>query len=309
MKAWREELLKVGTRIENKDEAPLVVIRGAGDLATGVAHRLHRSGFRVVMTELAEPLAIRRTVSFSEAVARGSVEVEGISARRAASVLETLKILRTGAIPVLVDPDGSLIPQLGPDVLVDVRMAKRNLGTRLSDAPVVIGLGPGFTAGEDVHAVIETNRGHNLGRVILKGRAEPDTGVPGEIAGRSAERVVRAVASGRFTPRREIGETVRAGEVLGDIDGWAVTAPIDGTLRGLIRDGTLVTAGLKIGDVDPRAAREHCFTISDKARAIGGAVLEAILFFRTLFRRGQMDLGAQRFRRRNAVGSRRRLEP
>ena len=283
---WREKPLRARAGIEARDEVPPIVIRGAGDLATGVAHRLYRSGFRVVMTELAEPLAIRRAVSFSEAVAQGSTEVEGIKARKVASAGEALKVLRAGVIPVLVDPDGSHIPELAPDVLVDARMAKRNLGTRLSDAPVVIGLGPGFTAGEDVHAVIETNRGHNLGRVILQGGAEPDTGVPGEIAGRSSERVVRAVATGRFTPRREIGETVRAGEILGEIDGQAVTAPIDGVLRGLIRAGTLVTTGLKIGDVDPRAVREHCFTISDKGRALGGAVLEAILFFRAASRLG-----------------------
>lgn len=257
---------------------PLVLIRGAGDLATGCAVRLHRCGFPVAMTELAEPTAVRRAVAFSEAVVAGRATVEGVVARRVSDVREVPGVLRAGEVAVLVDPEGGAVARLSSAVVVDARMAKRNLGTRLADAPIVIGLGPGFVAGRDVHAVIETNRGHGLGSVILAGEAEPNTGVPGEIGGYGAERLLRAPATGTLHARRGIGDRVEAGSVVGDVDGEPVRATIGGVLRGFLCDGSFVRAGQKIGDVDPRATREHCFTVSDKARAVAGGLLEAILY-------------------------------
>jgi xanthine dehydrogenase accessory factor len=256
---------------------PLVLVKGAGDLATGCAVRLARSGFAVVMTELPAPTAVRRTVAFSEAVHDGSVIVEGLSARLAATPAGARRIARSGAVAVLVDPEDRARERLAPAAVVDARMAKRNLGTARGEAPVVIGLGPGFTAGVDVDAVVETNRGHALGSVLLEGQPEPNTGVPGEIGGFGAERLLRAPASGRLRAQRQIGERVEVGAIIGDVDGRAVTAAISGVLRGLVRDGSLVRAGQKIGDVDPRARPEHCFTVSDKSRAVAGGVLEAIL--------------------------------
>lgn len=261
----------------------LVLIRGAGDLATGAAARLWRAGFPVVMTELAVPLMVRRTVALGEAVRAGEVQVEELIARRAGTVAESATFLADGIIPVLIDPRGETIPILAPTVVIDARMAKRNLDTSLDDAPLVIGLGPGFTAGQDVHAVIETNRGHYLGRVLWRGSAEPNTGTPGLVAGRGAERALRAPAAGRVVAARQLGARVEAGEVVatlvpeGDGPVAPIPAPFNGVLRGLIADDVLVPAGLKIGDVDPRAVPEHCFTISDKALAIGGGALEAIL--------------------------------
>lgn len=293
----------------NPDQV-LVLIRGAGDLASGTAHRLYQAGFSPVMLELPKPTVIRRTVSFAEAVWDGKVVVEGVEARLATGVSEIREMFASGLIPIAVDPKGYLIRQLGPRVVVDARVAKRNLGTSRKDAGVVIGLGPGFSAGTDVHAVIETNRGHALGRVILAGEAEPDTRVPGLVGGYSIERLVRAPGAGRFRSVSRIGQTVSPGEILGYVEdvgyvegpaelvegvGCAerprnaerlpVQAQIAGVVRGLIRDGMEVTLGLKIGDIDPRCAPEHCFTISDKARAIGGGVLEAIMYF--LFGRGR----------------------
>jgi xanthine dehydrogenase accessory factor len=256
---------------------PLVLVRGAGDLATGCAVRLSRSGFAVVMTELAEPTAVRRTVAFSEAVVAGTATVEGVVARRVAAAAAR-RVVRGGEVALVVDPAGRRVAGLVPDVVVDARMAKRNLGTRRRDAPIVIGLGPGFVAGRDVHAVIETNRGHALGAVILAGAAEPNTGVPGEIAGHGAERLLRAPATGRLRAFREIGERVEVGDAVGEVEGEPVQARIGGVLGGFLRDGSAVRAGQKIGDVDPRAKREHCFTVSDKARAVAGGVLEAVLY-------------------------------
>lgn len=253
-----------------------VLIKGAGDLGTGVAARLWRCGFGVILTEIAEPTVIRRTVAFAEAVFAGRAVVEGIEARRVEGAGAVPECLRRRAIPVLVDPDGAIGRSLGPDVLVDATLSKRNVGTRRSDAPIVIALGPGFKAGVDVHAVIETNRGHGLGRVILEGEAAPDTGVPGVIAGAGAERVLRAPQDGRFLAARAIGDRVEAGDVVGSVEGAPVVAAIGGMVRGLLRSGLQVEAGLKVGDVDPRGVREHCFTISDKALAIAGGVLEAI---------------------------------
>jgi xanthine dehydrogenase accessory factor len=255
-----------------------VVLRGAGELASGIAWRLYRANIRrLVMLEVPAPLAVRRSVCFCEALHQGWQTVEGVQAVKAADVSGVERAWDTGQIPLLVDPEARLLPRLAPDVLVDATLAKRNLGTRLGDAPLVIGLGPGFSAGRDVHRVIETNRGHNLGRVIAAGAAEADTGIPGTIAGYSLERVLRAPATGVFSTRRRIGERVRSGEAVGAVAGAAVTARLDGILRGLIRPGTPVTAGLKLGDVDPRGEESYCHTISDKARAVAGGVLEAIL--------------------------------
>lgn len=255
----------------------LVGIRGAGDLASGIALRLMRSGIQVVMTDLERPLAIRRTVSFSEAIPLGETEVEGIIARRARDAGQAVEYIRQNKIPVLVDPQGEILKQLKPDVIVDAILAKRNLGTDIKDAPIVIGVGPGFTAGEDCHAVIETMRGHTLGRVIYKGSAIPNTNIPGLIGGFAGERVLRAPADGVFQSCRIIGELVKAGDSVGEVNGCPMLCTIDGTLRGLIADGTEVRKGLKCGDVDPRGKQEYCTQASDKALAIGGGVLEAIL--------------------------------
>ena len=256
----------------------LIVIKGGGDLATGVAHRLHRAGMPVVVTELAQPTVIRRAVAVASAVYEGQMEVEGLVARLVESDQEIRAVLDVGQAPVVIDPRGEAITRLRPTVVVDAVMAKRNTGTSIADAPIVIGLGPGFTAGADVHAVIETNRGHYLGRVILAGSAEPHTGVPGPTAGFSVERVLRAPCEGTFMGNRHIGDPVEAGEVVASVAGEPVVAKISGVVRGLLADGLSVKAGMKVGDVDPRGVREHCFTISDKARAIGGGVLEAVLY-------------------------------
>ena len=258
----------------------LVAILGAGDLASGVAHRLRRAGFSVVMTELAEPRALRRAVSFASAVTEGQVTVEGVVARRARSAGGARRILAQGAIPVMVDPEARLALSLRPEVLVDARMAKRNLGVTRGQAPIVIGLGPGFVAGADVHLVVETMRGHGLGRVIDAGPAAPNTGVPGEVLGYARERVLWSPADGVLQGRCRIGQPVAAGAVVAEVGGLPVVAGVSGVLRGLARDGLQVRAGEKVGDVDPRGVVEYCFTISDKARAIGGGVLEAILHAR-----------------------------
>ncbi len=255
----------------------LVLIKGAGDLASGVAARLHWAGFPVVMTELAQPMMVRRTVSFGEAVYEGKCSVEGILACRVESADEARRALAEGKIPVAVDPRAELRRALNAAVLLDAIMAKRNTGTRLADAPLVIGLGPGLRAGQDCHAVVETNRGHWLGRVIWEGEAEPDTGLPGEVAGQRGRRILRAPVSGVFRAGAAIGDVVKTDQVLAWVGEAEVRAGLDGVLRGLIHDGLAVTAGLKIGDIDPRAQRAHCFSISDKSLAVGGGVLEAIL--------------------------------
>lgn len=255
----------------------LVLIKGAGDLASGVAARLYRCGFPVVMTELPHPLMVRRTVSFGEAVYEGEVEVEGIAARLVEDAASAMLTIEAGILPVLVDPNGASLAALGPGVLVDAIMSKRNTGTSLADAPLVVALGPGFTAGIDCHAVVETNRGHCLGRVILDGSAEPDTGSPGSVGGKTDERILRAPVAGAVTSRAEIGERVAVGQIVASVEGQEVRAGTDGVLRGLVRPGAQVHAGEKIGDVDPRAAPEHCYLISDKSLAIAGGVLEAIL--------------------------------
>jgi xanthine dehydrogenase accessory factor len=255
-----------------------VLVRGGGDLATGVIYRLHRAGMQVLVTELPQPTVIRRAVAFASAVLDGEVQIEGIVGRRVDSLEDALCALETAAVPVMVDPGGEMIAQWHPDVVVDAILAKRNLGTRITDAPTVIALGPGFEAGAYAHAVIETNRGHYLGRVILEGRAAPDTGIPGQVMGYTQERVLRAPRPGVLKGYKRIGDPVTAGEPVAEVDGESAIAGIDGVLRGLLADGLMVTQGMKVGDIDPRGIRDHCFTISDKALAIGGGVLEAILY-------------------------------
>ncbi len=262
----------------------LVVIRGGGDLATGTALRLYRAGMEVVVCETAVPTSIRRTVCFSEAVRLGETEVEGVTARLAA-LADLPDLLGRGIVPVLADPEGACIPALAPDAVVDAIIAKRNLGTRMDMAPVVVAAGPGFTAGLDCHAVVETMRGHYLGRVIYDGAALPNTDVPGLIGGYAGERVLRAPADGVFRGVKRIGDHVRAGEAAGYVDGAPMVCTIDGVLRGLLADGVPVRRGMKSGDVDPRCAPEHCLCASDKALAVGGGVLEAILLLSGVLRR------------------------
>ena len=256
----------------------IVLIRGGGDLATGVVYRLHKAGFPVIVTELARPLVVRRTVAVATAVLQNHIQIEDLHAQLASSPAEAFQLALTGLIPVLISPQPPN-NQLPITILIDARVAKRNIDTRIDQAPLVIALGPGFTAGVDCHAVIETMRGHSLGRVIWEGSALPNTGTPGIVAGKGAERVLRAPVEGIVDWQLEIGDYVREGEGMGRVAGKVVTAPFDGVVRGLIAPGTAVPAGMKIGDVDARADRSACFTISDKALAIGGGVLEAILTF------------------------------
>ena len=255
----------------------LVLIRGAGDIATGIALRLYRSGIRVVMTDLPRPTAIRRTVCFSQAIVLGETTVEGVRAVRADTASQALERLAEGAVPVLPDPALTCLTSLRPDALVDAILAKKNLGTHITDAPVVVGVGPGFTAGTDCHAVVETMRGHTLGRVIYDGAALPNTNIPGLIGGYAGERVLRAPADGVFHQILNIGDEVKAGDIAGEVDGQPMRCTIGGVLRGLLADGTPVHKGMKSGDVDPRCRPEYCATASDKALAVGGGVLEALL--------------------------------
>ncbi len=256
----------------------LIVIRGGGDLATGVALRLYRSGMDVVICETAVPTSIRRTVCFSEAARLEEMMVEGVTARRAVPE-EVPALLAAGIIPVLVDPEGACIPGLRPDAVVDAILAKRNLGTSMDMAPIVVAAGPGFTAGVDCHAAVETMRGHYLGRVIYEGSPLPNTNIPGLIGGYAGERVLRAPADGVFEGAKRIGDRVEAGDVAGYVAGKPMVCTIGGTLRGLLADGVPVTKGMKSGDVDPRCEEAHCRCASDKALAVGGGVLEAILHF------------------------------
>jgi xanthine dehydrogenase accessory factor len=262
---------------ENRLKDLIILVKGGGEMASGVVQRLVRSGFRVCVTEIPEPLAVRRRVSFCEAVFAGQTEVEGLAARRVSGIEEVRRCWKVGEVPVVVDPGCAIRKALSPDVVVDAILAKRNTGTVLGDAPLVIGLGPGFRAGRDVHVVIETNRGHHLGRVIDEGEAEPDTGIPGDIGGYTRERVLRAPAGGRFRGKKQIGESIEKGEVVAEVGGIPLAAAISGILRGILHDGLTAEPNMKVGDVDPRATREHCLTVSEKARAIGGAVLEAVM--------------------------------
>ena len=298
----------------------LIICRGAGDLATGIIHRLHRAGHRVIALETDYPAAIRRQVSFCEAVYDGSAAVEGVTARLIPALNNTEidtetysglndtpaahtasekwsrsaieAVLEAGEVPLLIDPTGESIALLKPDVVVDAIIAKRNLGTTIDMAPLVIGVGPGFTAGNDVHLVIESMRGHNLARIITDGMAQPNTGVPGNIAGFTSERVIHAPAAGYIHDVRKIGDIVQKGDEIARIypdkgsydnalsEYVPVNATITGIIRGLIREGYYFREGFKIADIDPRESElTNCFTISDKARSIAGSVLEAVSAF------------------------------
>ncbi len=254
-----------------------VLIRGAGEMATGVAWRLKQANFRVVLLERPEPLAVRRGVAFSEAVFDGIKTVEGVTATRISEIGERETAWKEGNIPLLVDPEMVSLKKFRPKVLVDAILAKKSLGLTRNLAPLVIALGPGFRAGIEANMVVETNRGHHLGRLILSGEAEGDTGVPGNIGGFTKERVLRAPGDGIFETDRKIGEKVAKEELVGQVEGRPVQAAIEGVLRGLIRPGIRVFQGLKVGDIDPRGRLEYCTTISEKARAIAGGVLEGIL--------------------------------
>jgi xanthine dehydrogenase accessory factor len=253
-----------------------VLIKGAGEMATGVAWRLYQSHFHVLMTEIPSPLAVRRAVAFCEAVYEKRKTVEGVEAILIDHVNKAEEIWASSKIPVLIDPSLEGMSVIKPDVLIEATLTKKNTGISLQDAPLVIALGPGYEAGRDAHLVIETNRGHHLGRLYISGCAQANTGVPGNISGVSVERVLRAPADGVFEARLALGDLVEEGGVVGIVAGEPVIARIAGILRGLIRSGTRVGRSLKIGDVDPRGDKSYVETISEKARAIGGSVLEGI---------------------------------
>jgi xanthine dehydrogenase accessory factor len=256
----------------------VIAIKGAGEMASAVAWRLYMAKFtKILMMETASPLAVRREVSFCDAVRDGKKSVEEVNAVLIKRPDEIKKCWENQEIGVVVDPQWRTLETMRFEVLVDAILAKKNLGTKLDEASLVIGLGPGFVAGRDVHLVIETNRGHNLGRIITSGEAESNTGTPGAIGGFAEERVLRAPTDGEFQPRRDIGDYVKKDEIVGSVAGVDVPSPIEGVIRGLIRSGCRVFQGLKIGDIDPRGQVSYCYSISDKARAIGGSVLEAVL--------------------------------
>lgn len=256
---------------------PLALIRGGGDLATGVVARLHRTGFSVLVTELPQPLALRRLVAAAEAVYADRVEIEDLQVQRIEEPAQASAIWERGAIPVLVDPAADSIPALSPQILVDGRMRKEPPEIGREAAPLVIGIGPGFTAGVDCHAVIEAQRGHHLGRVIWQGQAAADSGVPEPVSGHDVDRVLRAPGTGQVEAGRALGEVVEGGERLAVVGERALLAPFRGALRGLIHDGVEVRKGDKMGDLDPRGEPSYCHQISDKSLAIGGGVLEAVL--------------------------------
>jgi xanthine dehydrogenase accessory factor len=256
----------------------IVVIKGAGEMASAVAWRIYMCNMhKILMLEIDSPLAVRRKVSFCEAVHEGRQTVEGVEAIKVEDFDSMRRAWARGKIAVAVDSEWKMLDQVHPDVVVDAILAKKNLGTRTGEAELVVGLGPGFTAGEDVHLAIETNRGHNLGRIITCGSAEANTGVPGAVSGLTEQRVLRAPCNGEFHARCSIGKSVKKGDSIGTVAAKAVEANIEGVLRGLIRSPRVVQRGLKIGDIDPRGNVDYCYTISDKGRAIAGSVLEAIL--------------------------------
>lgn len=256
-----------------------ILIRGAGDLATGIAVRLHESGHEIIMTEREVPLTVRRSVAFSRAVYENEVYIEGITAICVPGMDEAGQILAEDKIAVVIDEDAAIRELYRPQVLVDAILAKRNTGTKISDAPLVIGVGPGFTAGEDCHCVIETKRGHDLGRVIWNGSAIPNTGVPGEIGGFGIERLIKASGEGILEPQISIGNCVTKGQVVAYTGGKPVYANMSGMVRGMLQKGVRVPEGLKIGDIDSRVNLRYCHTVSDKARSVGGGVLEAVSGF------------------------------
>jgi xanthine dehydrogenase accessory factor len=254
-----------------------VLIRGGGEMATGIAHRLHRCHMRVFITEIAMPTSVRRNVAFAEAVYEGAQTVEGVEAVRVTCCDEASAAWKQNQIPVFVDPAAAIREILKPAVIIDAIMAKKNGAAKLTHAPVVIGVGPGFTAGCDVHAVVESNRGHHLGRVIWNGAAESDTGIPAPVDGHTASRVLRVPQAGIFNALRAIGDVIAVGEPVAEVNGQFIKATISGQIRGLLRNGIQVQRGIKAGDIDPRGERGYCNSISDKSRAIAGGVLEAVL--------------------------------
>lgn len=260
----------------------IVLIKGAGDLATGVAYRLKKCGFDIVMTEIPEPTTVRRTVAFSQAVYDNNAEVEGIKATHVSEIEEAKKIVNQGNIAVIVDEKAEIIKDFNPDVVVDAIIAKKNLGTKINDAQIVIALGPGFTAGVDCHCVIETQRGHYLGKAIYRGSAIPNTGIPGNIGGYTKERIIRATNDGKISPVAKIGDYVEKGDIVAYVNRTPIFAEINGIVRGILQKDVKVFKGMKSGDIDPRCEKNHCFTISDKARSIGGGVLEAILYLKSM---------------------------
>jgi xanthine dehydrogenase accessory factor len=259
---------------------PIAVVKGGGDLGTGVAYRLWRAGFRVLCTDLPKPLVIRRSVAFAAALYDARITIDGAMAMRIMYADEAVYMWQRDGIPVIADPAGRSVAALQPEVVVDAIMAKQNTGTMITDASVVIACGPGFVAGTDCHAVIETQRGHNLGRVIHAGSAAQNTGVPGEVGGAGESRVVRAPVAGIMYGRKAIGDIVKEGDIIAQVDTTVVRAPLGGVVRGLMHDEVNVTANMKIGDIDPRGDVSYCYSISDKALAVGGGVLEAVFSLR-----------------------------
>lgn len=254
-----------------------LILRGGGDLASGVALRCFRAGFRILITEIPQPLAVRRSVAFAEAIYAGSVQVEEITGRRVNTLDEILAAWEANELPVLSDPGCTIRHQLSPTVVVDGRMTKQSPELDRTAAELVIGLGPGFTAGVNCHAVIETNRGHFLGRVLWDGPAQPDTGIPESVAEHQADRVLRAPAAGVLQATARIGEIFEVGQPIAEVEGYPIIAPFHGLLRGLIHPGLHVTAGMKVGDLDPRCDPRYIQFVSEKSLAVGGGVLEAIL--------------------------------
>lgn len=257
-----------------------VILRGGGDIATGIAHRLHRSGFKILILDINEPTMVRRTVSFASAIFDGDYTIDGVKAVKANNLNEINKIWDDKNIPILVDENLDILNEIKPDILIDAILAKKNLGTNKDMAPITIGVGPGFSTGIDVDLVVETSRGHYLGKVIFEGSAIPNTGIPGIIGGYGKERVLKSPCAGKIKNICEIGDVVKIGDIVAHVDEEPVKATLDGVLRGLIKDGLIVTNRMKIGDIDPRGVVEHCYSISDKARAVGGGTLEAILYMK-----------------------------
>jgi xanthine dehydrogenase accessory factor len=257
-------------------ERDVALVKGGGDLGTGVALCLHREGYRVIVTELAQPLVVRRTVAMAAAVHEGRVTIEGVVARRVEDYDGVLAAWKEGHVPVIIDPTARIVQEARPLVLVDAIMAKRNTGTVITDAPIVVALGPGFNASVDCHAAIETQRGPELGRVYVAGATAPDSGVPGQVGGEATRRVMRAPVEGTFAGLARIGDHVQAGDIVASVNGRPVVAQIAGVVRGLLADRVNVQAGVKVGDIDPRDDSSLCYRVSDKAWRVGQGVLSAI---------------------------------
>ncbi|WP_313134386.1 selenium-dependent molybdenum cofactor biosynthesis protein YqeB [Anaerocolumna sp.] len=256
-----------------------VLIKGAGDLATGIAYRLYKAGYDILMTEIPIPTTVRRIVAFSRVVYEKEAVIEGVRGVLVHTIEEVEKAHAEGAIPIIVDEKAAIRDIYAPEVVIDAIIAKVNLGTTMKEAPLVIGVGPGFTAGKDCHGVIETKRGHYLGKVIREGSAIPNTGIPGDVGGYTIERIIRASADGEFQPVADIGDLVEKDQIIAMTGGQPVYALMSGIVRGMLQAGVKVKEGMKCGDIDARCERNHCFTISDKARSIGGGVLEAVVAY------------------------------